>query len=123
MCCTFFNIKQKLWEYVSPSLTALDIGLFHIHFRIHFAGTESATVWCGFMNGAVQAGNRAALEILYDLRPQLVSVQDIAGIKHPRKKLVKKETSGKKVMKWTFRIGAVTLLMFTIKKVYQQVSG
>ena len=31
--------------------------------RIHFAGTESATVWCGFLNGAVQAGYRAANEV------------------------------------------------------------
>ncbi|KAL8619203.1 hypothetical protein ACOMHN_049985 [Nucella lapillus] len=32
--------------------------------RIHFAGTETATVWCGFMNGAVQSGYRAASEVL-----------------------------------------------------------
>jgi len=31
--------------------------------RIHFAGAETATVWCGFMNGAVQAGQRAAMEV------------------------------------------------------------
>jgi len=31
--------------------------------RIHFAGTESATVWCGFLNGAVQSGYRAANEV------------------------------------------------------------
>ena len=33
------------------------------YFRVHFAGTESATVWCGFINGAVQAGYRAASEV------------------------------------------------------------
>lgn len=32
-------------------------------FRIHLAGTESATIWCGFINGAVQAGQRAAYEV------------------------------------------------------------
>lgn len=31
--------------------------------RIHFAGTETATVWCGFMNGAIQSGFRAAIEV------------------------------------------------------------
>jgi len=31
--------------------------------RIHFAGAETATVWCGFMNGAAQAGRRAAVEV------------------------------------------------------------
>ncbi|KAM6447062.1 amine oxidase [flavin-containing] A-like isoform 2-T2 [Liasis olivaceus] len=33
--------------------------------RIYFAGTETATQWSGYMEGAVQAGERAAREILY----------------------------------------------------------
>lgn len=32
--------------------------------RIHWAGTETATVWCGYMDGAIQSGERAAQEIL-----------------------------------------------------------
>ncbi|XP_030058393.1 amine oxidase [flavin-containing] A-like [Microcaecilia unicolor] len=32
--------------------------------RIYFAGTETATQWSGYMEGAVQAGERAAREIL-----------------------------------------------------------
>lgn len=32
--------------------------------RIHWAGTESAKVWCGYMDGAVSAGARAAAEVL-----------------------------------------------------------
>ncbi|XP_047425520.1 probable flavin-containing monoamine oxidase A [Mugil cephalus] len=32
--------------------------------RIHWAGTETATQWCGYMSGAVQSGQRAALEVL-----------------------------------------------------------
>uniref|UniRef100_A0A7M4G2N9 monoamine oxidase n=1 Tax=Crocodylus porosus TaxID=8502 RepID=A0A7M4G2N9_CROPO len=32
--------------------------------RIYFAGTETATQWSGYMEGAVQAGERAAKEIL-----------------------------------------------------------
>ena len=32
--------------------------------RIHFAGTETATVWAGYMEGAIQAGERAADEVL-----------------------------------------------------------
>lgn len=31
---------------------------------VHFAGTETATEWCGFMDGAIQAGERAAKEVL-----------------------------------------------------------
>jgi monoamine oxidase len=32
--------------------------------RIHWAGTETATVWTGYMDGAVQSGERAAAEVL-----------------------------------------------------------
>mgnify|MGYP000868151151 CR=1 FL=1 len=32
--------------------------------RIHFAGTETADVWTGYMEGAVQSGERAAREVL-----------------------------------------------------------
>jgi monoamine oxidase len=32
--------------------------------RVHWAGTETATVWTGYMDGAVQAGKRAASEAL-----------------------------------------------------------
>ncbi|KAH9378500.1 hypothetical protein HPB48_022206 [Haemaphysalis longicornis] len=31
--------------------------------RVYFAGTETATSWPGYMNGAVQAGERAAREV------------------------------------------------------------
>ena len=31
--------------------------------RIHFAGTECATMWVGYMDGAIQAGERAAREV------------------------------------------------------------
>ncbi|XP_041363842.1 probable flavin-containing monoamine oxidase A [Gigantopelta aegis] len=45
--------------------------------RIHFAGTESATVWFGFLNGAIQSGLRAATEVLMDLRPQTITADDL----------------------------------------------
>ena len=32
--------------------------------RIHWAGTETATVWTGYMDGALQSGQRAAAEVL-----------------------------------------------------------
>jgi monoamine oxidase len=32
------------------------------------AGTETATVWSGYMEGALQAGERAATEVLLVLR-------------------------------------------------------
>ncbi|XP_070574711.1 amine oxidase [flavin-containing] B-like [Ptychodera flava] len=35
------------------------------HGNVYFAGTETATQWAGYMDGAVQAGERAAREILH----------------------------------------------------------
>jgi monoamine oxidase len=35
--------------------------------HIHWAGTETATVWTGYMDGAVQSGERAAREVLSSL--------------------------------------------------------
>lgn len=35
--------------------------------RVFFAGTETATSWPGYMNGAVQAGERAAREAMHEL--------------------------------------------------------
>jgi monoamine oxidase len=35
--------------------------------RIHWAGTETATAWTGYMDGAVQSGQRAASEVLAEL--------------------------------------------------------
>ncbi|WAQ97607.1 AOFA-like protein, partial [Mya arenaria] len=45
--------------------------------NIHLAGTETATVWAGYMSGAVQSGYRAAIEILANIRPGTVSQEDI----------------------------------------------
>jgi monoamine oxidase len=35
--------------------------------RIHWAGTETATIWSGYMEGALQAGDRVAAEVLSQL--------------------------------------------------------
>ncbi|XP_029639731.2 amine oxidase [flavin-containing] [Octopus sinensis] len=34
--------------------------------KLYFAGTETATHWSGYMEGAIQAGERAAREVLFD---------------------------------------------------------
>jgi monoamine oxidase len=34
---------------------------------IHWAGAETATVWNGYMDGAVQSGERTAAEVLAGL--------------------------------------------------------
>jgi monoamine oxidase len=44
--------------------------------RIHWAGSETATRWIGFMDGAVSAGQRAAREILSRLSEERVEIRD-----------------------------------------------
>ncbi|PVD19101.1 hypothetical protein C0Q70_21660 [Pomacea canaliculata] len=43
--------------------------------RVHWAGTETASQWTGYMEGAIQAGERAAREILHE--KGLVAASDI----------------------------------------------
>lgn len=50
--------------------------------RIIWAGTNSAVHYRGFANGAVQAGMRAALYALLDVRPQTIDWHDIDEIQH-----------------------------------------
>ncbi|KAE8355621.1 flavin-containing amine oxidoreductase-domain containing protein [Aspergillus coremiiformis] len=51
--------------YAPPGvLTAYGTSLKAQHGKLHFAGTESASYWAGFMDGAIQSGVRVAAEIL-----------------------------------------------------------
>lgn len=34
---------------------------------IHWAGTETSPIWCGYMDGAVRSGERAAAAVLAEL--------------------------------------------------------
>ena len=45
--------------------------------NIHFGGTEAATAWIGYMEGAVQSGTRAALEVLQNIKPQSLSSTEL----------------------------------------------
>jgi len=52
-------------SYCGPGvLTALGPALRKPAGRLHWAGTETATEWLGYMEGAVRAGERAAREII-----------------------------------------------------------
>ncbi|TKS84220.1 Amine oxidase [flavin-containing] [Collichthys lucidus] len=44
--------------------------------RIHWASTETATSWCGYMTGAIQEGQRAAREVLAKLCPNALTQED-----------------------------------------------
>lgn len=49
---------------------------FFLIYRIHWAGTETATQWCGYMSGAIQAGHRVALEVLSELCPLTLTQEE-----------------------------------------------
>jgi monoamine oxidase len=46
---------------------------------VHFAGSEAAARWVGYFEGALDAGLRAALEVLAALRPGLVGSAATSG--------------------------------------------
>jgi len=46
--------------------------------HLHFAGTETASEYYGTISGAVQSGQRAAVEVLYEIKPQSLSSNDLA---------------------------------------------
>lgn len=50
-------MKPGAWTAVGPKLRE-PIG------RIHWAGAETATVWSGYIGGAISSGERAAREIM-----------------------------------------------------------
>ncbi len=67
-------LPTGVWTSYGQALQA-PVGL------IHWAGTETATTWNGYMDGAVRSGERAAGEIL----PQLgASRPPATSTKHPR---------------------------------------
>lgn len=47
-----------------PGALAAGAVLGRQHGRVHFAGTETAARWTGYMDGAIEAGERAAVEVL-----------------------------------------------------------
>ncbi|XP_064608664.1 amine oxidase [flavin-containing] B-like [Liolophura sinensis] len=80
--------------------------------RIHFAGTESATAFCGYMNGAVQSGIRAATEVLHNLQPDLVTDDELDETFYGTKSH-EPENAGDspsligRAVKWSVRVGLV----------------
>ena len=90
-------------------------------FRIHFAGTESATAWCGYMSGAVQSGLRAANEVLYQMKPQALSAQELDMTFYgPSNFLCKRKTRReglRTLVKVTLGLGTVVVLFYIGKKV------
>ncbi|CAB3397339.1 unnamed protein product [Caenorhabditis bovis] len=79
----FLDYKDKVWAhedynggcpniYVPPGQMDAYQVIREPFYNVHFAGTETATEWIGYMNGAIQSGYRTAHEVLqcmekYDL--------------------------------------------------------
>jgi monoamine oxidase len=55
--CYGAHFPTGVWTQYGPVLRA-PVG------RLHWAGAETATVWSGYMDGAVQSGERAAAEVV-----------------------------------------------------------
>uniref|UniRef100_A0A8C6UDY9 Amine oxidase n=1 Tax=Neogobius melanostomus TaxID=47308 RepID=A0A8C6UDY9_9GOBI len=72
--CPVNVMAPGLLTYYHPSLR-MPCG------RIHWAGTETATRWCGYMSGAVQSGQRAALEVLHELCPSVLTEEETEEVK------------------------------------------
>ena len=60
--CYGAHFPPGTWTQFGPALRR-PTGL------LHWAGTETATRWSGYMDGAVQSGQRAAREVLATLNP------------------------------------------------------
>jgi len=55
--CYGGHLPPGTWTAFGPALTA-PVG------RIHWAGTETATTWSGYIDGAIESGERVAREVL-----------------------------------------------------------
>ncbi|XP_051541667.1 probable flavin-containing monoamine oxidase A [Myxocyprinus asiaticus] len=53
--------------------------------RIHWAGTETATKWCGYLSGAIQSGQRAAMEVLAQMSPSSLSLDELEEVRASQK--------------------------------------
>jgi monoamine oxidase len=55
--CYGAHFPPEVWTQLGPSLRE-PVG------RIHWAGTETAERWMGYVDGAIESGIRAAIEVL-----------------------------------------------------------
>lgn len=93
---------------------------FYLNYRIHWGGTETATQWCGYMSGAVQAGQRVALEVLAELCPMALIQEDLEALKfcqitnglarHAQSSIRTDLLAGKTVILITLAVGTAVLL-------------
>jgi monoamine oxidase len=100
----YVDYCEKNWSYEPynggcPVLNVVAPGVMKDYARatrepflnVHFCGTESATEWQGYMDGAVESGERVANEVLYTLYKNDPSVRvDYEKTFYFQKELIKK---------------------------------
>ncbi|ETO36995.1 monoamine oxidase B-like protein [Reticulomyxa filosa] len=81
--------------------------------RIHFAGTEVATKWLGYMDGAIQAGEKAAHDICKKLSSE--------GVKLSEKKFTEDEEEDpmEEVLAKPFKQSVVELYLPNAKQLFR----
>ncbi|XP_062340788.1 amine oxidase [flavin-containing] B [Osmerus eperlanus] len=89
---SYIHYREKDWATEEFSggcpVSVMTPGLLSYHHpslrrpcgRIHWAGTETATQWNGYMSGAIQAGQRAALEVLAELSPSSLTEEELEAV-------------------------------------------
>ncbi|XP_051764365.1 amine oxidase [flavin-containing] A isoform X2 [Ctenopharyngodon idella] len=89
---TYIHYREKEWakeEYsggcpvnvMTPGmLTYYHPSLRKPFGRIHWAGAETATQWCGYISGAIQSGQRAAMEVLAQMCPSSLSREELDAV-------------------------------------------
>ena len=55
--------KQTVANYAPGTMLQFGPAIRKPFGRVHWAGTETSTYWTGYMDGAVRAGQRAAIEV------------------------------------------------------------
>ena len=79
--CSYIRLDTDLFKLVKgcPTVNVSANGIMKDYVRatrepyhnVHFCGTESATRWQGYIDGAAESGERAANEVLHKMKSQL----------------------------------------------------
>ena len=91
-----FNWMEESVAHIcgAPGLVMPSGSMHNFHYvgrphgrRVHFAGTETGAAWAGFMSGAIEAGWRAAAEVIEAERPSSLREEDKARLAQSRAQL------------------------------------
>ncbi|RUS75174.1 hypothetical protein EGW08_017055 [Elysia chlorotica] len=80
-----WNLEPLSWGSPVSLLTPGGMGLYSSTVRrpegrLHFAGTEAATIWSGYMSGAIQAGEATAMSVVHRISPSCLSHEELEAV-------------------------------------------